>query len=110
MVHVADCAHIAVGFGANELLLGHGTTLSGSSSRALGLHGSRHHESWPVPGAAFASGPAIDVSGETFGQARGKARAIRGIRSPVIGFRDDHDRSIKSRFRDKLTRSEDAIK
>ena len=53
-----------------------------------------------MPGAAFASGPAIDVSGETFGQARGKARAVRGIRSPVIGFRDDHDRSIKSCFRD----------
>jgi hypothetical protein len=47
-----------------------------------------------VPGAAFASGPTIDVSGETFGQARRKAGAVEGDGSLVIMSDDDHDRRM----------------
>ena len=47
-----------------------------------------------MPGAAFASGPAIDVSGETFGQARGKARAVEGDSSPVIEISDEYNRRM----------------
>jgi hypothetical protein len=65
-----------------------------SSSRALRLHGSEHHESWPVPGAAFASGLGFDVSDETFGQARGKALAVAGDISRVIMSDDGNDRRM----------------
>ena len=72
----------------------------GSSSRAFWLHGPRHHESWLMPGAAFASGPAVDVvSVETFGQARSKAGAVEEDRSLVICIDGDHDRRIGLRIR-----------
>ena len=51
-----------------------------------------------MPGAAFASGPAVDVSVETFGQARSKARAVEGDSSLAIAFCDDHDHRIGMRF------------
>src|SRR5215510_15705273 len=71
----------------------------GLNPRAFWLHGPGHHESWFMPGAAFASGPTVDVLVETFGQARGKAGAVEGDRSLVICIRDDHARRIKLRFR-----------
>ena len=99
MVHVADRAHVAVGLVADELLLGHGTTswleaLVRSGCTARGTTRARL-----MPGAAFASGPAVNVSDETFGQARSKAGAVEGDRSLVIAFSDDHDRRIGMRFR-----------
>jgi hypothetical protein len=42
---------------------------------------------------------AVNVSDETFGQARGKAEAVEGDCSLVIEFDDDHDRRIGMRFR-----------
>jgi hypothetical protein len=53
-----------------------------------------------MPGAAFASGPAVDVvSVETFGQARSKAGAVEEDRSLVICIDGDHDRRIGLRIR-----------
>jgi len=63
-----------------------------------------------LPGAAFASGPAVDVSVETFGQARSKARAVEGIKAPAIDFSNDDDRSIRVGSGTLLARSEEAGK
>jgi len=52
-----------------------------------------------MPGAAFASGPAVEASVETFGQARSKAGAVEGDSSLAIAFADDHDRRIGRCFR-----------
>jgi hypothetical protein len=52
-----------------------------------------------MPGAAFASGPAVNVSDDTFGQARSKAAAVEGDSSVVIELSDNHDRRIGMRLR-----------
>ena len=52
-----------------------------------------------MPGAAFASGPAVDVSDGTIGQAQGKAGSVEGDRSLVISFGDGHDSRMGMSFR-----------
>src|SRR5262249_25004496 len=69
------------------------------SSRTFRLHGRGTTRAGLMPGAAFASGPAVNVSDGTFGQARSKAGAVEGDRSLVIEFSNDHDRRIGMRFR-----------
>jgi hypothetical protein len=59
-----------------------------------------------VPGAAFASGTAATC--ELRCQARGNTRAVEGMKSLVIEFRDDRDRSIEEHFRDVLVASKEA--
>src|SRR5215475_3946403 len=57
-----------------------------------------------MSGAAFASGPALNVSMRF--QARSKAGAVEGDRSLVIEFSDDNDRSIGMSFRVVVARLE----
>ena len=59
----------------------------------------RHHESTPNARSRVCVRAAVNVSDETFGQARGKAEAVEGDCSLVIEFDDDHDRRIGMRFR-----------
>jgi len=62
------------------------------------------------PEPRFASGPAIAVSDETFGQARGKARAVEGIEAPIIDLSNDDDRSIRVGSGTLLASSEEVAK